>query len=161
MHEGIAQLAELFPHCFFRQNLRRPLKIGIREDIMARAPDIPRGLIVASLKAYTRCVPYWLTLKAGTPRIDLDGNVAGEVTIEDEAHAQRKITQAAGRAAANAIEGRNAADQLAKPVMERAGQQNPIPQVKTQQPAEASPPRLGLAGLKAAALRRRQLVAAK
>jgi sRNA-binding protein len=155
--EGIGKLAKLFPHCFA---LRRPLKIGIREDIFARAPDIPRDLIVTSLRAYTRCVPYWLLLKAGTPRIDLDGNVAGAVTIEDEAHAERKITQAARRAAAKATEDRNAVGQPpAKPVAARTGQQDSIPQVKAQQPAPAC---VGLAGLKAAAqARRARLVAAK
>jgi hypothetical protein len=62
-----------------------------------------------------------------------------------------------------AIEDRNAADQpAAKPVAERPGQQNPIPEAKSQQSAPAKPPRLGLAGLKAAAqARRARLVAAK
>jgi sRNA-binding protein len=32
MHEGIAQLAELYPDCF--RQPRQPLKIGIHNDIM-------------------------------------------------------------------------------------------------------------------------------
>jgi len=89
------------------------------------------------------------TIKAGAARIDLEGNPAGTVTAADEDDAKRKIAKAAGRAAA-------------KPVAERAGQQDPIPDAKSRQPAPAGPPRLGLAGLKAAAqARRARLAAAK
>jgi sRNA-binding protein len=45
-------------------------------------------------------VSYWVLLTAGTPRVDLDGNVAGEVTIEDEQDAQQKIAKAYRRTAA-------------------------------------------------------------
>jgi sRNA-binding protein len=163
MHDGIDKLAELFPNCFFRENhLRRPLKIGIKDDIIARHPDLRPALIVSALSTYARCVPYWDTLKAGAPRIDLDGNVAGEVTIEDEQNAQRKIAKAA-RAAAKAIEDRKAAGQpAAEPVAKWAEQQNPTLDAKTQQPVPTVPPRLGLAGLRAAArARRARLVAAE
>jgi sRNA-binding protein len=80
-------------------------------------------------------------LTAGTPRIDLDGMVAGEVTIEDEQDAQRKIAKAFRRAAAKQIEDRKAAA---------------VPQPT----APAGPPHLGLSGLKAAA-RKAQLFAAE
>ena len=66
MHEGISQLAKLYPNCFCEP--RQPLKIGIREDIIARHPEIRPGLIVSALKTYTRSVGYSETLKAGTPR---------------------------------------------------------------------------------------------
>jgi ProP effector len=99
MHEGVDQLATLYPLCFFRTHeLRRPLKIGIREDIIAQHPELQPDMIVSALQIYTRCVPYWSTLKAGAARIDLDGNVAGEVTLEDEQAAKRKIAKAARRA---------------------------------------------------------------
>jgi sRNA-binding protein len=38
MHEGIAQLAELYPSCFRRP--RQPLKIGIHNDIIIRHPEL-------------------------------------------------------------------------------------------------------------------------
>jgi sRNA-binding protein len=99
MHEGVDQLATLYPLCFFRTHeLRRPLKIGIREDIIAQHPELQPDMIVSALQIYTRCVPYWSTLKAGTARIDLDGNVAGEVRLEDEQAAKRKVAKAARRA---------------------------------------------------------------
>ena len=95
---------------------------------------------------------------AGAARIDLEGNQVGTVTASDEEDAKRKIAKAARRAAAKAIEDRKAVSQpAAKPVAERAGQQNQIPEGNSQQPAPAGPPRLGLAGLK----RPRGLVAGK
>jgi ProP effector len=161
MHEGIAQLAELYPNCF--RQPRQPLKIGIHDDVIARHPELRASLIASALKTYTRSLGYLETLKAGSTRIDLEGNPVGTVTDADEEDAKRKIAKAAMRAAAQAIEDRNAAGQPpAKPVAERPGQQNPIPEAKSQQSALAGPPRLGLAGLKAAAqARRARLVDAK
>jgi ProP effector len=99
MHDGVDQLATLYPLCFFRTHeLRRPLKIGIREDIIAQHPELQPDMIVSALQIYTRCAPYWSTLKAGAARIDLEGNVVGEVTLEDEQAAKRKIAKAARRA---------------------------------------------------------------
>ena len=93
--------------CFFREHeLRRPLKIGIREDIIAQHPELQPSVIVSALQNYTRCVPYWSTLKAGAARIDLDGNVAGQVTLEDEQAANVKIAKAERRAKAREIEDR-------------------------------------------------------
>jgi sRNA-binding protein len=68
MHEGVDQLTTLYPLCFFREHeLRRPLKIGIREDIIAQHPELQPSVIVSALQNYTRCVPYWSTLKAARP----------------------------------------------------------------------------------------------
>ena len=111
-----------------------------------------RHRIKRLLKTYTQSPEYSSTLTAGAPRIDLAGNVAGEVTAADEEDAKRKIAKEARRAAAEAIEDRKVAGEpAAKPVAERPGQQNPIPEAKSEQSAPAGPPRLGLAGLKAAA----------
>lgn len=159
MHEGLAQLAELYPNCF--RQPRQPLKIGIHNDVIARHPELRPRLIASALKTYTRSVGYLETLKAGAVRIDLEGNPVGTVTDADEENAKRKIAKAARRAEVKAIEDRSGAAP-AKPVAERAGQQNPIPEVKSRQPTPAGPPRFGLADLKAAAqARRARLVAAK
>jgi len=109
-------------------------------------------------RSRTQSPAYCSAVKAGTPRIGLDGNVAGEVTLEDEQHALIQMARLARRAAAREAEARKAAAQA---VEKRAEQQKPTSEAKSQQPAPAGPPRLGLAGLKAAALKRRQLVAAK
>jgi hypothetical protein len=68
MHEGIAQLAELYPNCFRQPG--QPLKIGIHNDIIARQPELQPGLIASALRTYTRSVGYLETLKAGPARID-------------------------------------------------------------------------------------------
>jgi sRNA-binding protein len=134
---------------------RRPLKVGICEEIIAQHPEMSGHRIKRLLKEYTRHELYWSTLKAGTPRIGLDGNVAGEVTLEGEQHALIQMARMARRAAAREAEARKA---VAEAVEKRAEQQK---EAKSQQPAQAGSPRLGLAGLKAAALKRRQLVTAK
>ena len=122
MHEGIPQLAELYPSCFRRP--RQPLKIGIHNDIVARHPELRPSLIARALKTYTRSVGYLTTLKAGAVRIDLEGNPVGTVTAADEEDAKRKIAKAAKRAAAEAIQdGKEAGQPAATPVEERAGQQ--------------------------------------
>jgi len=159
MHEGIPQLAELYPSCF--RQPRQPLKIGIHNDIVARHPELRPSLIARALETYTRSLGYLETLTAGAARIDLEGNPVGTVTAADQEDAKRKIAKAAKRAAAEAIHGKEAGQPAATPVEERARQQNPIPEAKSRQPAPAEPP-LGLAGLKAAAqARRARLVAAK
>jgi hypothetical protein len=61
---------------------------------------------MASARRISRCVPYWSTLKVGAARIDLDGNVAGEVTLEDQQAAKLKIAKAERRAKAREIEDR-------------------------------------------------------
>src|SRR5262252_7139948 len=98
MHEGIAQLAELYPNCFRQPG--QPLKIGIHNDIIARHPELQPGLIASALRTYTRSVGYLKTLKAGAARIDLEGNPVGAVTTADEEHAKRKLAKAGGQLAA-------------------------------------------------------------
>ena len=105
MHEGLAQLAELYPNCF--RQPRQPLKIGIHNDVIARHPELRPRLIASALKTYTRSVGYLETLKAGAVRIDLEGNPVGTVTDADEENAKRKIAKAARRAEVKAIEDRS------------------------------------------------------
>jgi sRNA-binding protein len=160
MHEGIAQLAELYPNCF--RQPRQPPKIGTHNDIIAQHPELRPSLIASALKTYTRSLGYLEMLKAGSARIDLEGNPVGTVTEADEEDAKRKIAKAARRAAVKAIEDRRAAGQrAAKPVAERARQQNPIPEANLDSWRRPNRP-LGLAGLKAAAqARRARFIAAK
>jgi sRNA-binding protein len=89
-----------------------PLKVGICEEVIAQHPELSRHRIKRLLKEYTRHELYWSTLKAGTPRIELDGNAAGEVTLEDEQHALIQMARMARRAAAREAEARKAAAAL-------------------------------------------------
>jgi ProP effector len=155
MHEGIELLAKLYPRCFCLTN-RRPLKIGVFEEVISRHPEMSRHRIKRLLKTYAQSPEYWSTLTAGAPRIDLAGNVAGEVTAADEEDAKRKVAKEATRTAAQAIEDRKAESATVADLP-------PSPVAAALQPtASAGAPRLGLAGLKAAAqARRARLVAAK
>jgi ProP effector len=87
----IARLAELYPSCFRKP--RRPIKIGVHNDIIARDPELRPSLIASALKTYTRSLGYLETLKAGEARIDLEGNPVGTVTEADEEDARRKDRQ--------------------------------------------------------------------
>jgi sRNA-binding protein len=178
MNEGTDLLAELYPRCFCRTN-RRPLKVGIYEEVISQHPEMSGPRIKRLLKKYTQCPEYWSTLTAGSARIDLEGNPVGTVTEADEADAKRKIAKEAGRAAAKAIEDRKAA--AVPSVTQRVSQVDhvapspmkpesaPVTDLPSSPIAAARQPtvpagqgRLGLAGLKAAAqARRARLVAAR
>jgi hypothetical protein len=67
------------------------------------------NLIASALKTYIRSLSYLEMLKAGSARIDLEGNLAEA----DEEDAKRKIAKVARRAAVKAIEDRRAAGQRA------------------------------------------------
>ena len=89
IHAALTDLATRYPRAFVLEKYRthRPLKVGVATDILACCPDLdPRKLGVA-LAAYTRRVMYLRGLVAGAARVDLDGNVCGEVSAGDAEHA--------------------------------------------------------------------------
>ena len=133
----IEALANLFPACFsIFQGRRKPLKIGIREDLIAALT----GAITAkeaSLALAIYCGNHGYLkacCKAGALRIDLNGNVACSVSTEEAANARERLAAQCDRQAR-----RKAAKTKTKP-------------------APAAPRRLGLADLRAAA-KARQAVA--
>jgi ProP effector len=79
---------------------KRPLKIGIADDIHAAMPELSVFAIRQALGDYTWGRTYCENLKAGTPRIDLDGKPCGEVTHKEETHAQRRLAMFDRNAAA-------------------------------------------------------------
>jgi ProP effector len=132
---GLGRFAELYPKCFCQP--RQSLKIGIHNDVIARHPELRPNLIASALKTYTRSVGYLETLKAGTPRIDLEGNVAGEVTATDEADVTRKIAKEAGGAGARAIEERK--EVAAPPVTQSVSQVEHVAPTPTEPRSESAP----------------------
>jgi sRNA-binding protein len=158
---NIAALAALFPAVFSAEpwQAHRPLKVGIGDDLVARgllgAPEVN-----AALKGYVNRLMYQKCLAAGGSRIDLDGNVAGEVSSEHRCHAERLIARINARQLADA------AVVKAEAKNERAVRQAATPPSVAKPKAIAMPPpaqttrptrsgRLGLADLKRAALERR------
>jgi sRNA-binding protein len=90
-------LARLFPQCFAAPGSdtpRRPLKIGIKDDIHSRAPELDRFNLLLAVRDYTTGQKYLAACVAGTPRIDLDGNACGEVNVRGAAYAAAKIVEA-------------------------------------------------------------------
>jgi|SRR6478609_944724 sRNA-binding protein len=141
----VAMLCARFPKAFFLYERRRvPLKIGIRNDVIAVLGDaIDRKLLVRALKHYFVNLGYQLAVRAGRPRYDLDGNIAGEVT-ELEAESARR--SAAGIRALRAPRKR--------PRPQAIAPETPAPPPPPSSPPEP-PRRLGLADLRAAALARK------
>jgi sRNA-binding protein len=141
----VAMLCARFPKAFFLYERRRvPLKIGIRNDVIAVLGDaIDRKLLVRALKHYFVNLGYQLAVRAGRPRYDLDGNVAGQVCAQEAEYALR------------AIAGLKAMREPKK----KSPAVTPAPETPAPPPPPPSPPepprRLGLSDLRAAALARK------
>ena len=88
-------LCREFPQCFVMfERPRRPLNVGILDDILARLGDrIERQQLGPALRFYTGNVFYRRAQRAGTPRIDLDGNESGTVSEADAASAAAAVSQ--------------------------------------------------------------------
>ena len=170
----------------------QPLARGIREAIIADAPDLPHSIVSQALALYAARFCYLRACIAGAPRIDLSGKVVDVVTDKDAAHTVQRLAarerkraarkaeretavrnaqeawsfsserprQAAGREAqSKAITVRRLAAKNEIAVGERVAAKAETATVgqatAKQEPAKGATERLGLAGLKAAAQRRR------
>jgi ProP effector len=130
----ISLLAERFPKCFVvYQWRRRPLKLGIHKDILAVLDIAPADLSFA-LRFYCGNEGYLRNSLKGAWRVDLDGNVTGIVTAEEEATAKQRLASARAKKKARM----EAKAKEAKATAEAA-----------------KPKRLSLTDLKAAAVARR------
>jgi ProP effector len=80
------------------QGRRRPLKVGIRADVEAALGDaVERKLLQRALKSYFFNVGYQRSLRAGTSRLDLDGQAAGIVSEDDATAAKRSVAGLLGK----------------------------------------------------------------
>lgn len=68
-----------------------PLKVGIHLDIFERYPEISHRIVRSFLTNYAYSKRYLEALSVRTPRVDLDGNEAGEVTEEQAISAQEVL----------------------------------------------------------------------
>jgi ProP effector len=157
---NIAALAELFPAAFSAEpwQAHRPLKVGIGNDLVARGVFDAQD-VNAALKRYVDRLTYQKCLAAGGARVDLDGNVAGELSNEHRSRAERLVAR---------IEARQLAEAKTEAESERAVRQAaaPPPNGKVVAMSLPAPPpssggRLGLADLKRAAQERRARQEAK
>jgi sRNA-binding protein len=119
----------------------------------------------AALKRYVDRLTYQECLAGGGARVDLDGNVAGEVSSEQRCHAERMVARIKARQLADAAplkaeaESKGAVRQAAAipSMLDRRVIVMPPPETT---PSTGSP-RLGLADLKRAAQERRARQEAK
>jgi ProP effector len=87
-----AMLTQRYPQAFpLDASLIRPLKIGVREDILAAHPEMDPLELGRVLTRWCWRPRYWRVLAAGSPRIDLTGQPAGEVSPEQARHAQETL----------------------------------------------------------------------
>ena len=123
-------LAARWPLAFtIYEKHKKPLKIGIDQDIAAALADVivSPDELKSALRYYTGNIGYLLACREGVERVDLNGEPAGTVTAAEAAYAAKIAARRRRRAAAKIA---------AKPVT-------------------TAPPRLGLADLKRAALVRK------
>jgi sRNA-binding protein len=192
----IEELCQRYPKTFTQKpHDVRPLARGIREAIVADAPDLPASIVSQVLAIYATWLPYLRACIAGAPRIDLGGKVVDVVTDKEATYAvQRLAARERKRAARNAeretavrkaqeagslsserprqAAGCGAQSAKAKAIaVRRVTAKNEVAAVERvaaeaetatvgqvtakQEPAKGGTERLGLAGLKAAAQRRR------
>ena len=123
INTALALLAEEYPNCFVLEQYlsHRPLKIGIDRDLAECCPALnarERGVV---MRFYVSRVMYLQSLVEGAGRVDLDGNVCGEVTASDAEHARSRVAgimaarDAQAAAAKAARKARKAAGKAVRP----------------------------------------------
>lgn len=92
----IAKLAEVYPQTFFSDGRQvRPLAIGIVRDLLAereeKLPGLSARVIRRALRFYTSAAAYHRAVIKDLPRVNLQGEEAGQTSDEEKAYAQEKL----------------------------------------------------------------------
>lgn len=86
---GVELLKAYFPACFKEMKEIKPLKIGIKQDLvkyLSTRDDIvlsDKACMVSSLAYYVSSAAYHRNMIENATRIDLEGNTSGLVTAEE------------------------------------------------------------------------------
>lgn len=86
---GVELLKAYFPACFKESNEVKPLKKGIKQDLVKHLSTLEnvvtddKACMVKSLAYYVNTAVYHKSVLPGATRIDLDGNPAGIVSAEE------------------------------------------------------------------------------
>ncbi len=89
VYYGIELLKAHYPLCFKEPSEVKPLKIGIKQDLvkhLGTRDDIivhDKTCMIKSLSYYVTTLNYFKNMSENAPRIDLDGNSVGAVTLEE------------------------------------------------------------------------------
>lgn len=86
-------LLDRFPACFKPFGvLKSPFKVGIAEDIFRTAPELDRKVVRWAVQNYTDGSTYQRAAAViGTPRLDLQGQPAGEISESQASYHTRKF----------------------------------------------------------------------
>ena len=97
-------MCERFPDCFSLGEFRAPLKINIRDELIAAMPEFAPELISDALRIYTGDIlAYRAGFFVGAIRRDLSGDPAGEVSADEATHAGNALLDIEADAAAAMI----------------------------------------------------------
>ena len=94
---GVELLKVCFPQCFGERETVRPLKTGIRQDLVKQLgtmSDIAIGdkaCMVSSLAYYVNSVVYHKSVVEGADRVGLEGNIVGKVTAEEAQYSRSRL----------------------------------------------------------------------
>jgi hypothetical protein len=86
---GVELLRAYFPQCFKTANEVKPLKKGIKQDLIKQLSTMEqivtedKACMVKSLSYYVNTAAYHKGVIEGAVRIDLDGNPSGKVSAEE------------------------------------------------------------------------------
>jgi ProP effector len=86
---GVELLKAYFPNCFMTGGAVKPLKKGIKQDLVKFLSTLDtivtedKACMVKSLTYYVNTISYHKGVVEGASRIDLLGNVAGVVTADE------------------------------------------------------------------------------
>lgn len=91
---GVELLKAYFPNCFKDLKEIKPLKIGIKQDLV-KFLSSQEGIVVSdkacmvnSLAYYVNSIHYHQSVLAGRERIDLNGDPSGIVTTEEASYSE-------------------------------------------------------------------------
>jgi ProP effector len=94
---GVALLRTYFPACFKMGAEVKPLKKGIKQDLLKRLSEMnnittdDKACMVKSLSFYVNTHLYHKSVLAGVSRLDLDGQPADVVTAEEAQYSIDRI----------------------------------------------------------------------
>ena len=94
--EIIAYLAEKFPACFSIEGAAKPLKVGIFQDLAEKLSEdetVSKTRLRQALRHYTSSWRYLKSVKAGSFRVDLDGNNAEEIDQSQAEYAAKTLKE--------------------------------------------------------------------
>jgi len=87
-----ALLADRFPKCFAGQGQpKRPLKVGIGQDLLLQMPELSAYSIGVALEDYCWGKRYCASMIAGESRINLEGEPDGVVRPMEADHAALRL----------------------------------------------------------------------